>query len=313
MLNFIFAFAIILSIAHLISVHLSDIKNRGMNWIWSVAGFVPFGLIVYWVIRKPLLTPSTYPKPSALLLLLIKIINYSLLAIGVITCIVIMVIGPNTTMGSTVVESFRDGFWMSAGTYTTFVFLLISCQLIINFFYASLIVNPRKTLMSIFGIAVSAFIYLIFILSGTTDTSKSLLLNSEWSHLVILTTTAGIYTTLVALFLGLIIIIPNYTFYNSILNSFDFKNRSSRREYWNFQIIVYFLSAIVSVLSVFLNSLLPAIIFAILISVPNLSIGVRRMHDVGKEGFLFLIPFYSFYLSILDGDKGENSYGERPY
>lgn len=312
MLNFIFAFAIILSITHLISVHLSDIKNRGMNWIWSVVGLVPLGIIAYWFVRKPLLTPTIYSKPPAFLLLLIKIINYSLLAIGVITCIVIMVIGPNTTMGTTIVESFRDGFWMSAGTYTTFIFLVISCQLIINFFYASLIVNPGKTLMSIFGIAVSAFIYLIFIFSGTTDTSKSLLLNSEWSHLVILTTTAGIYTTLVALFLGLIIIIPNYTFYNSILNSFNFKNRSSRREFWNFQIIQFLLNAIVGVLSAFLNSMLPIIIFGILMAIPGLSVGVRRMHDVGKEGYFYFIPFYSFYLSILDGDKAENSYGERP-
>jgi uncharacterized membrane protein YhaH (DUF805 family) len=312
MLNFIFAFAIILSIAHLISVHLSDIKNRGMNWIWSVVGLVPLGVIVYWFFRKPLLTQSTYPKPSALLLLLIKIINYSLLTIGVITCIVIMVIGPNTTMGSTVVESFRDGFWMSAGTYTTFVFLLICCQLIINFFYASLIVNPRKTLMSVFGIAVSAFIYLIFILTGTTDTSKSLLLNSEWSHLVILTTTAGIYTTLVALFLGLIIIIPNYTFYNSILNSFDFKNRSGRREFWYFQIYQYIFGILIGVMSAFLNSTYPYIIFSILIFVPSLSVGIRRMHDVGKEWYFYFIPFYSLYLSLLDGDKGENSYGERP-
>jgi uncharacterized membrane protein YhaH (DUF805 family) len=283
-----------------------------MNWIWSVVGLVPLGIIAYWFVRKPLLTPTIYSKPPAFLLLLIKIINYSLLAIGVITCIVIMVIGPNTTMGTTIVESFRDGFWMSAGTYTTFIFLVISCQLIINFFYASLIVNPGKTLMSIFGIAVSAFIYLIFIFSGTTDTSKSLLLNSEWSHLVILTTTAGIYTTLVALFLGLIIIIPNYTFYNSILNSFNFKNRSSRREFWNFQIIQFLLNAIVGVLSAFLNSMLPIIIFGILMAIPGLSVGVRRMHDVGKEGYFYFIPFYSFYLSILDGDKAENSYGERP-
>jgi uncharacterized membrane protein YhaH (DUF805 family) len=166
--------------------------------------------------------------------------------------------------------------------------------------------------MSVFGIAVSAFIYLIFILTGTTDTSKSLLLNSEWSHLVILTTTAGIYTTLVALFLGLIIIIPNYTFYNSILNSFDFKNRSGRREFWYFQIYQYIFGILIGVMSAFLNSTYPYIIFSILIFVPSLSVGIRRMHDVGKEWYFYFIPFYSLYLSLLDGDKGENSYGERP-
>ena len=36
----------------------------------------------------------------------------------------------------------------------------------------------------------------------------------------------------------------------------------------------------------------------------------KRCHDVGKSGWFFLIPIYSFYLCCIDGEYGTNQYGE---
>lgn len=37
--------------------------------------------------------------------------------------------------------------------------------------------------------------------------------------------------------------------------------------------------------------------------------GAKRMHDVNKSGWYFLIPFYNLYLAFSAGTKGNNDYG----
>jgi uncharacterized membrane protein YhaH (DUF805 family) len=57
--------------------------------------------------------------------------------------------------------------------------------------------------------------------------------------------------------------------------------------------------------------MLPAYIGLILL-IPFLATGMRRMQDAGKSGFLFFIPFYNFYIALNPGDKGQNTYGSNP-
>lgn len=40
--------------------------------------------------------------------------------------------------------------------------------------------------------------------------------------------------------------------------------------------------------------------------------GAKRMHDVGKSGWYFLIPIYNIILAFTDGTAGTNEYGEDP-
>lgn len=40
--------------------------------------------------------------------------------------------------------------------------------------------------------------------------------------------------------------------------------------------------------------------------------GAKRMHDVDRSGWAFLIPVYNLYLSILPGTNGNNSFGVDP-
>ena len=97
----------------------------------------------------------------------------------------------------------------------------------------------------------------------------------------------------------------------------DFRTRSSRSEYWWFQLIVspsYFVSTILEneigyfFLGITLFTLIPAI-----------SAGVRRLHDTNRSGFFLLISFIPFigelillFFLIPEGTKGKNRFGPNP-
>ena len=64
-----------------------------------------------------------------------------------------------------------------------------------------------------------------------------------------------------------------------------------------------------------LLSIIAVDILCILFLPTMLSLGARRLHDVGKSGWLQLViatgfgAFYILYLAIVPGDDGENMYG----
>lgn len=50
-------------------------------------------------------------------------------------------------------------------------------------------------------------------------------------------------------------------------------------------------------------------IYQLVIFIPLISVGIRRMHDVNKSGWFFLIPIYNLILAIRKGDEVPNKYG----
>jgi hypothetical protein len=138
--------------------------------------------------------------------LLLNTIKFVLSGVGVLACILV-INGPNTNAGSQVVEEFRDGFEMSFALLFTIAVIFACVAMIIAFFVIHFISQPKKTALSIMGILVSFVVYMVFYIGGTSDTSKSLLLKNEVSDGVVLTTTAGIYTTFVALAVAVLVII----------------------------------------------------------------------------------------------------------
>jgi hypothetical protein len=138
--------------------------------------------------------------------LLLNAIKFVLSGVGVLACILV-INGPNTNAGSQVVEEFRDGFEMSFAMLFTIAVIFACVAMIIAFFVLHFISQPKKTALSIMGILVSFVVYMVFYIAGTSDTSKSLLLKNEVSDGVVLTTTAGLYTTFVALAVAVLVII----------------------------------------------------------------------------------------------------------
>src|SRR5688572_1335824 len=40
--------------------------------------------------------------------------------------------------------------------------------------------------------------------------------------------------------------------------------------------------------------------------------GIKRMHDINKSGWYFLIPLYNIILCLEEGTRGPNAYGDDP-
>ena len=108
-------------------------------------------------------------------------------------------------------------------------------------------------------------------------------------------------------------------YYLEVLKKYAvFNGRASRKEYWMFflfNIFAYFIIGLTEgFFGIFPNSddSVLGSIYQLFIFIPSISVGVRRMHDVGKSGGYLLIPIYSYILTLTDGDGGDNKYGPDP-
>ena len=107
----------------------------------------------------------------------------------------------------------------------------------------------------------------------------------------------------------------------------DFKTRSSRSEYWWATLFTVLVSLALELLNVAIASNPPALIltisilvliFLIFMMIASLALAVRRLHDLDKSGWWYLliftiigiIPLIIWFCS--KGTEGENRFGENP-
>lgn len=112
-------------------------------------------------------------------------------------------------------------------------------------------------------------------------------------------------------------------FKHTVMGNFaNFKGRASRSEYWRFYGITIVIAGIINVLSALFMDTALASVFGLVslayncaILLPSIGLAVRRLHDVGKSGWLLLVSFipfgviYVIYLLAQKGDEGDNQYG----
>ena len=118
-----------------------------------------------------------------------------------------------------------------------------------------------------------------------------------------------------------------------LMNNFaNFEGRASRSEYWWFYLFTILVAfplgfidgVMLVIMDVSLDSLLwslspLATLFQLGVLIPSLAVGVRRMHDLGKSGWMLLIaliPCVGIILLIVwtasDGEPHDNMYGPVP-
>lgn len=108
-------------------------------------------------------------------------------------------------------------------------------------------------------------------------------------------------------------VLKNYTVFNG---------RARRKEYWMFVLFNLLLSIAATVADYALfNTGSGAIsgLYALVLLIPSLAVGVRRLHDVGKSGWFLLIAFvplvgviWLLVLTCTEGTHGDNEYGLDP-
>ena len=89
------------------------------------------------------------------------------------------------------------------------------------------------------------------------------------------------------------------------------------------------INSIISVFSFLLDSMLgtvwsigygPIYIgYGLAVFVPSLAVAIRRLHDIGKSGWYYLLviipiigPIWLIILFVTEGEQGENKYGPNP-
>ena len=114
----------------------------------------------------------------------------------------------------------------------------------------------------------------------------------------------------------------------SVFNNYaNFNGRARRSEYWYFVLFTMCVNVILSVIGRFfagsdaMTMVITAItgIFSLAIIVTQIAVAVRRLHDIGKSGWLYLlilIPLVGQILLIVwfctDSQPGDNQYGPNP-
>lgn len=126
---------------------------------------------------------------------------------------------------------------------------------------------------------------------------------------------------------------------NAIRNNYaNFTGRARRREYWMFTLVntiisflLYLLVAVFAIPSLLASqdsgNITPTplillgiyMIYILAILVPGLAISVRRLHDAGYSGWMFLVTFVPIIgsigllvLMVQDSKPGDNKWGPNP-
>lgn len=107
----------------------------------------------------------------------------------------------------------------------------------------------------------------------------------------------------------------------------DFKGRARRKEYWMFvlfNIIFLIIAAILdNVFGLTFSREIPYgyiyMLYALIVLIPGIAVSIRRLHDISKSGWWYLIAFipligaiWLLVLFVTDGTPGENQWGMNP-
>ena len=105
-----------------------------------------------------------------------------------------------------------------------------------------------------------------------------------------------------------------------------FSGRARRQEYWLFLLFNIIAAFVVGFIGGILAGATGVVAFAFLgmiynlaVLIPGFAVFVRRMHDIGKSGWWWLIAFIPligvlvlFIFCCLDSQPGDNQYGPNP-
>lgn len=115
--------------------------------------------------------------------------------------------------------------------------------------------------------------------------------------------------------------------YLAVLKNYaGFSGRARRKEYWMFALFNIIFVAVAVILDNLVGTAIDGIgyglfyfLYLLAVLIPSLAVAVRRLHDVGKSGWMILIglipiigAIWLLVLYVSDSQPGENQYGPNP-
>lgn len=97
-----------------------------------------------------------------------------------------------------------------------------------------------------------------------------------------------------------------------------FSGRSSRSAYWYWALFAFIVGVISYALSLAIGSMVIYYVVELAIIVPGIAVGVRRLHDIGRSGWWYLIVIVPLIGAIVllvwfvQASDGPNEYGTAP-
>ena len=99
----------------------------------------------------------------------------------------------------------------------------------------------------------------------------------------------------------------------------DFAGPARRKEYWMFTLFNLIIGYGLGTLFGLFGLDLIGYLYSAAVFIPSIAVGVRRLHDIGKCGWWYLIAFvpvigtiWLIVLLCLDGVPGSNQWGPNP-
>ena len=102
--------------------------------------------------------------------------------------------------------------------------------------------------------------------------------------------------------------------YIKVLQSYAvFSGRARRKEYWMFFLFNIIIAIVLGLIEGMLGGKgIVGNIYSLVVLIPGIAVGVRRMHDTDHSGWFLLIPLYNLVLAVREGQSGDNRFGSDP-
>lgn len=115
--------------------------------------------------------------------------------------------------------------------------------------------------------------------------------------------------------------------YIKVIKSYsDFNGRSRRKEYWMFTLWNFIFALLAISLDYSFGIVYPSlgygplyIAYTLFVLVPSIAVVIRRLHDTGESGWMYLVglipiagAIWLLILFVKEGNQGNNAYGEDP-
>lgn len=100
----------------------------------------------------------------------------------------------------------------------------------------------------------------------------------------------------------------------------DFRGRAPRSEFWWFMLFTFLLSLVIGILGAISETLagIVNILVGLGLLIPSIAVSVRRLHDIDRTGWWYLLLFTGIGVIVLlvfwvqRGTPGDNRFGPDP-
>ncbi|MDZ7924276.1 MAG: DUF805 domain-containing protein [Marinagarivorans sp.] len=98
----------------------------------------------------------------------------------------------------------------------------------------------------------------------------------------------------------------------------QFTGRATRQQYWMFVLIYMVIYIVLAVIDAVLGLGFLSVIYSLVLLVPSLSAGARRLHDTDRSGWwqlIYLVPLIGLIVMIVflvQDSHPDNQYGPNP-